>query len=540
MRVLIIRLGSMGDIIHALPALTDAGRALPEVRFDWAVDESFAAVPAWHPLVERTLCAALRRRAGQGASGGGTLSDWLQLHRQLNERRYDAVVDLQGNLKSALATVLASGPAHGPDHRSCREQPAFAAYRHRHPVARGGHAIERTRQLMARALGYDAPGTRADYGAPLPDDDSRGLAPARPWLFLAHNASWATKLWPLAHWRALALRAAQSGLAVLLPCGDAAEARRAGAIARGIEAARLLPPRLSLDATASLIGRAAGVVGNDTGFAQMAAMAGVPAVTLYGPTAPWRIGTLGHRQRHLCAPLSCTGCTRHRCRHGKGNAPACMGQITPECVWQSLDAARRQPQQGRPAVFLDRDGVINADHGYVSREDDFHLLAPVLEACRRMRGLGYALVVVTNQSGIARGLYSERDYLRLTDSMRRRFRAADAPLDGVYHCPHAPDAGCACRKPQAGMLHRAAADLDLDLSRSVMVGDKVSDLLAARAAGLHRAYLVRSGQPLDKTARGRADAVLGDLGELPDHLQPVAQPDALWYPAGQNASRNPR
>ena len=539
MRVLVIRLGSMGDIIQALPALTDAGRARPGLRFDWAVDESFAAIPAWHPLVERTRCAALRRRSRHGGSGGGTLGDWLQLRRQLGECRYDAVVDLQGNLKSALVAALASGPAHGLDRRSCREQPAFAAYRHRHPVVRGGHAMERQRQLMARALGYDAPDTRADYGASLPDDDCRGLAPARPWLFLAHNASWPTKLWPLAHWRTLAMRAAESGLAVLLPSGNAAETRRARAIARGIRAAQLLPPRLSLDATAGLVGRAAGVVANDTGFAQMAAMAGVPAVTLYGPTAPWRIGTLGHRQRHLCAPLDCTGCSRQRCRQGRGGAPACMGHIEPERVWRALDEARRQPQQGRPAVFLDRDGVINEDRGYVSREADFRLLAPVLEACRRMRDLGYALVVVTNQSGIGRGLYSERDYLRLTDSMLRRFRAADAPLDGIYHCPHAPDSGCACRKPQPGMLHRAAADLDLDLARSVMVGDKLSDLLAARAAGLHRAWLVRSGQPLDEAAREQADAVLSDLGELPEHLQPIALPDALWYPAGQNRKGQP-
>ena len=156
---------------------------------------------------------------------------------------------------------------------------------------------------------------------------------------------------------------------------------------------------------------------------------------------------------------------------------------------------------GRPAAFLDRDGVINIDHGYVARIEDFEFVPGTLDAGRALAQRGFALVVITNQSVIGRGLYSEADYQRLTVWMRAQFAAAGAALAGVYHCPHHPtDAHgiyrveCDCRKPAPGMLLRAAADLDLDLERSMLFGDKRSDLQAAFTAGVpHRILLGTDG-----------------------------------------------
>jgi D-glycero-D-manno-heptose 1,7-bisphosphate phosphatase len=143
----------------------------------------------------------------------------------------------------------------------------------------------------------------------------------------------------------------------------------------------------------------------------------------------------------------------------------------------------------QPAALLDRDGVINIDHGYTYRIDEFEFVPGVLPAAARLAALGFALVVVTNQSGIGRGLYSEADFLSLTEWMKQAFAAAGAPLAGVYWCPHHPtDAvgpyrrDCSCRKPAPGMLLDAIRDLRLDPARSVMFGDKRSDLAAAAAA----------------------------------------------------------
>jgi D-glycero-D-manno-heptose 1,7-bisphosphate phosphatase len=155
------------------------------------------------------------------------------------------------------------------------------------------------------------------------------------------------------------------------------------------------------------------------------------------------------------------------------------------------------PAAPQRAAFLDRDGVINVDRGYVFRREDFEFVPGALGACARLHHLGFALVVATNQSGIGRGLYTEDEYRRLTDWMRAQFAAAGAPLAGVYHCPHHPEARlaacrrvCACRKPAPGMLLAAARDLALDLSRSILFGDKDSDMAAAAAAGIAQRVLL--------------------------------------------------
>ena len=152
---------------------------------------------------------------------------------------------------------------------------------------------------------------------------------------------------------------------------------------------------------------------------------------------------------------------------------------------------------GTPALFLDRDGVINVDHGYVHRIEDFEFIPGIFELCRAARALGHKLVVVTNQAGIARGLYTEGQFHALTAWMKQRFVEEGAPLDGVYFCPTHPSAGLGAyrvdtefRKPGPGMLLQAARELDIDLPRSTIIGDKVSDMQAGAAAGVRRLFLV--------------------------------------------------
>jgi len=175
----------------------------------------------------------------------------------------------------------------------------------------------------------------------------------------------------------------------------------------------------------------------------------------------------------------------------------------------------------RRAAFLDRDGVINIDTGYVHRIDDFELIAGTLEACRELVRRGWLLVVATNQSGIGRGLYTVQDFQALTDWMRARFEHSGAPLAGVYYCPHHPiDAldgfrtQCDCRKPRPGMLLQAARELSLDLTQSMLFGDKCEDLQAAQGAGIpQRVLLGKDGRvsPRDDCAPGLATARFASL-----------------------------
>lgn len=179
----------------------------------------------------------------------------------------------------------------------------------------------------------------------------------------------------------------------------------------------------------------------------------------------------------------------------------------------------------RPAALLDRDGVINVDHGYVHRWEQFEFVAGSVDAMRRLHRAGWPVVVVTNQSGIGRGHYTEGDFHALDARMRAHLAGAGAPVAGVFHCPHRPptigdplDPGCACRKPLPGLFLQAAAALGLDLPASFAVGDKIADVVAARSAGVGRAYLVRSGQPLRADDEAGADAVFANLAAAVDRL----------------------
>lgn len=172
----------------------------------------------------------------------------------------------------------------------------------------------------------------------------------------------------------------------------------------------------------------------------------------------------------------------------------------------------------RKAAFLDRDGVINLDRAYVSRWEDFEFVPGAVDAMRRLKKAGYALVVVTNQSGIARGYYSEAQYQALTAAMQQALLDAGTAVDAVYHCPHHPKGkvaelaiDCDCRKPAPGMILRAAKDLNLSLADSILVGDKPSDIEAARAAGVERAYIVQSDNAESTTGLAGADAAHADL-----------------------------
>lgn len=172
----------------------------------------------------------------------------------------------------------------------------------------------------------------------------------------------------------------------------------------------------------------------------------------------------------------------------------------------------------RKAAFLDRDGVINLDNAYVSRWEDFEFVPGAVVAMRALKQAGFALVVVTNQSGIARGYYSEDQYQALTNRMKRFLAEAGAAVDAVYHCPHHPAGAissltliCDCRKPAPGMILRGARELNLSLPDSILVGDKPSDIQAARAAGVGKVYIVNSDSAEPVLEPAGADAAYVDL-----------------------------
>ncbi|CAI2533169.1 lipopolysaccharide heptosyltransferase RfaC [Serratia plymuthica] len=300
MQVLIVKTSSMGDVLHTLPALTDAMQAIPGIRFDWVVEEGFSQIPTWHPAVDRVIPVAIRRWR-KNWFGSETRQERCDFKRLVQERTYDVVIDAQGLIKSAaLITRIAKGSKHGQDAKSAREPFASWFYNHRHDIDKQQHAVERTRELFAKSLGYDKPESYGDYAI-----SARFLshlpADAGQYLVFLHATTRDEKHWPESHWRELIGLMAPSGLKIKLPWGAEHERLRALRLAEGFPHVEVLS-KLSLQQVAEVLAGAKGVVSVDTGLSHLTAALDRPNITLFGPTDPGLIGGYGQNQHSLISP----------------------------------------------------------------------------------------------------------------------------------------------------------------------------------------------------------------------------------------------
>ncbi len=167
----------------------------------------------------------------------------------------------------------------------------------------------------------------------------------------------------------------------------------------------------------------------------------------------------------------------------------------------------------KKAIFLDRDGIINVDHGYVFKVEDFEFNAGIFDLLAFLQAQGYLLIVVTNQSGIARGYYTQEDYMQLTSYMVETLQKEGIKIDAVFHCPHAPQDKCKCRKPKIGMFKAAKKQFNIDMKNSWMIGDKESDVEAGKKAGM-RQVLVSSCK-----ASSDATIVVENIEDIKEKLE---------------------
>ena len=348
MKFLLLRLSSMGDVLHTLPALTDLQQARPDLRLHWLIEPAFAPIALLHPGVARVIPFALRNYKKQWRGLAVALRD---LRRDMRGERYDHILDAQGLYKSALLGRLGGAPLWGLDAASAREPGATRLYQRRFPVAWGQSAIGRNRQLFAQALNYPLPETPPDYGLQVAAARLRQDAPVQPWGALVqqpfvlgfHGTSWENKEWQENHWRALADQLRQEGLRLLLPAGNAREVARARRIAERADNVVTLPTATLLE-LAALIVRADAYVGMDTGLSYLAGALGLAGVTLYGPTAKGRFSVAENRQASLQSHESCSPCGKSRCPlpEAKNGLILCQQALLPEQVWTALSPLLEQ------------------------------------------------------------------------------------------------------------------------------------------------------------------------------------------------------
>jgi heptosyltransferase I len=295
MRLLLIKMSSLGDVVHALAGVTDAARAKPGTVFDWVVEEAYQDIPKWHPAVKITILAPLRRwrKSPVKTVWSGELKAFRQ---ELRRERYDLVLDAQGLLKSAMVGQQARGKLAGRSASTAREPAAALLYGKRIKVDLQRTEVEQLRQLFAKAIGYEEPQTPADFGL---DRTKFGKTGGQPYVVFLHGAAWKSKLWPEDRWIELGAAVRKRAFRVLLPWGTDAERSRAERIAAKVRGEVL--DRLGMAELGQLLANAQFVVGLDTGLTHLAIALGTRTVTLYGPSVPVYDRVAGGELVNVCS-----------------------------------------------------------------------------------------------------------------------------------------------------------------------------------------------------------------------------------------------
>ncbi|MER2604295.1 MAG: lipopolysaccharide heptosyltransferase I [Siculibacillus sp.] len=330
MRVLLVKTSSMGDVVHVMPAITDALAARPGLSFDWLVEEGFVDVARLHPGVARVIPVATRRwrKAPLAAATRGEIA---ALKADLRRADYDLVLDAQGLVKSAMLARLPGRPIAGYDGASIREGLATFFYHRRHRVAWAAHAIDRNRLLFGAVFGYRPDLDRVDYGLAVPGGGGRSV-------MLLHGTSWPSKRWATGAWIDLARALADRGYAPMLTFASDEEEAVARAVAAG-EPRTVVIPKARLAVIAEAIGAAAAVVGTDTGLTHLAVAYDRPTVAVFLSTAPDLTGPKGARVEVLTATRDCAPCRRKVCALvAAGEDAPCGATISVEAVVARLDA----------------------------------------------------------------------------------------------------------------------------------------------------------------------------------------------------------
>jgi heptosyltransferase-2 len=543
-KILIRAVNWVGDAVLTLPAILAVARRFPRTEITLLAKPWVAPLLAGQPGVDRVLTYETPgRHAG--------LRGRLALSAELRAERFDLALLLPNSLDTAVPGWLAGIPrraGHATDGRSL-----LLTDRLRPRREPGRHQVEYYLDL-ARALGGDAdplPRLLLSRQAVRMAETllgEHGMGPTEPCVGVNPGSVYGSaKRWPAACFAAAAdaLEERLGARTILFGSGRemeiltdvASRMRRPGLVLGG---------RTDLGVLAALLRRCRLLLSNDTGAMHVAAAVGTPTLAVFGPTDPVATAPLGGRCRIVRSPVPCSPCLLRECPIDH----RCMRLVAVGDVLRAAEELLAGPGgrvasptgegavRGKPCAFLDRDGTIIEDPGYLSDPDGIRFIPGAIEAVRRLRAAGYLVVGLTNQAGVARGLYGEREVRLVNDRLQQLLTDAGAPLDAIYYCPHHADYGspeyrksCECRKPGPGMVTQALRDFSIDLDRSVIVGDHLSDVEVRKHVPGLRGVLLLTGHGAEQR-----DRLAAGQGPRPDHVAADLAEAATWILGGAHAA----
>jgi heptosyltransferase-2 len=538
-RILVRQVNWLGDAVLTLPALEALDRRFPQAEISVLAKPWVSGLFAGHPAVDRVL----EYRAGDVHRG--VMGRW-RLAKRLRGEGFDLAVLFPNSLDAAVVPWLAGIPRRvgypTDGRRWLLSHPA-----RRPTAAPGHHQVERYLEIV-RALGGDGtPSLRLRVPAEARQNARRlleGHAVGPTDLVVALNPGsvyGGAKRWPPERFAAVADGLAERRGARILLIGSPQERPILDEVgARMRHPAINLGGRTDLGTLVGLLARTHLLLANDTGAMHVAAAVETPVLAIFGPTDAQATGPLGPHSRIVREPVPCSPCLLRECPIDH----RCMTRVTVEQVLHaavellknshgsrlSATPPSGSPVPGSPAAFLDRDGTIIEDLGYLGDPAGIRFIPGAVEALQRLQASAYRLILVTNQAGVARGLITEEDVRRVNGRLAALLTEAGVRLDGIYYCPH-PEHGppeyrreCACRKPKPGMIHQAIRDSDLDPARSVVIGDHVTDAALAQAFPGMRAVMVRTGHGQEQWEKMQAGTL-----PPPDHVADDLRAAVEWF-----------
>lgn len=510
-KILVIRLGSLGDIILTSPAVINLKIAHPDSQLTYLCKEQYRPVVAMMDGVDAVVTVPDRVKT----------RSYLRQLLDLDRDNYDMVVDLHGNIRSWLArkTITAVQTTVYPKRRVQR----LLSVKRKVIPEIWPHTIDLYNGAVEK-LGFRPYSRRPvlKVDRPCSDDLVGNFFEANPeYIVVAPGAAHPNKQWPPECFAEVADRLRTThGLAIVWALTAADEENKHLGDGTGPSSLRLV--EYPVPQLATVIARSTVTISNDSGIAHLSSAVGTPVVAVFGPTHP----ALGFSPRGMFDEVaevdeSCRPCSLHGKKPCYREQRFCFDRISVDSIVETVERILDRQNNLAPAVFVDRDGTVIVDKNFLIDPDDIEFEAGSVAALRLLQSAGFKIVIISNQSGVARGFFSIDEVDRANACLLELLAAEHIDVDAVYYCPHHPHGSvneytmrCDCRKPGPAMVEDAAYQLGLDLRNSYVIGDKIDDVNLGKVVGA-TPVLVETGygqrdRRLLETAEFYSDVFIAD------------------------------